>query len=194
MATATARSPTEEYMKANVTIREFTSKDSIAELTELLHASYKVLADMGLHFVATYQSDDITQSRIANARCFIAEVKEKLVGTITYYPSVSRGGKGFANVSERSGFGQFGVLPEYRGLGVGALLLQQAEAQAIKDGVGEFFLDTAAPATHLIELYQKKGYEIVGNVQWEEVNYPSVIMRKVLNSNLAISLVKENGV
>lgn len=149
---------------------------------------------MGLHFVATHQSDEITKSRIESGRCFIAEVEEKLVGTITYYSPVSRGGKGFNNVSERSGFGQFGVLPEFRGLGVGGLLLQAAEAQAIHDGVEEFFLDTAAPATHLIELYQKKGYEIVGNVQWEEVNYPSVIMRKVLNPNLAAALVKENGV
>src|SRR5579864_3313349 len=49
-------------------------------------------------------------------------------------------------------------------------------------GAGALALDTAEPATDLIRFYSRHGYRIVETVQWEEVNYRSVVMSKQLSA------------
>lgn len=169
----------------DIRIRRLNEQDSLEELTELLHQAYKPHAERGLHFVATHQTVEMTRSRLANAVCFVAELDGCVVGTISYYPPKSKGGTGFNREDELSGFGQYGVLPGLKKKGIGSLLLQTVEEYAWRDGVTELYLDTAVPATDLIQLYEKKGYEIVGSIKWEEVNYPSVIMRKILSAPAA---------
>lgn len=65
-------------------IRVFGESDSLEELTELLHRSYKALAEMGLRYLATHQSAQKTAQRFEMGTCLIALIDERLVGTIVY--------------------------------------------------------------------------------------------------------------
>ena len=166
-----------------VTVRRLTEQDDLGELTKLLNRAYARLADMGLNFVATYQDEATTRRRIADAECFVAEADGKIVGTILLrLPGVSHGCDWY-NQPNVAVFGQFGVEPDFQGHGIGSALLAHVEEKAKEAGATELALDTAKPATHLIELYQKKGFRIVDEVQWDITNYRSVIMSKDLDSD-----------
>jgi len=45
-------------------------------------------------------------------------------------------------------------------------------------------LDTSEKAGHLIEYYDKLGYEHVGYMQWDDANYRSVVMSKNLKTKI----------
>jgi hypothetical protein len=44
----------------------------------------------------------------------------------------------------------------------------------------ELALDTAEPALHLIDWYERRGYRFIEYVQWRGKRYRSVIMSKTL--------------
>ncbi len=71
-------------------VRELSPNDSIEQLTELLHRAYAQLATMGLNFTATDQSAEVTAKRIAGGQCFVAEVDQKVVGTIVVQPTYEK--------------------------------------------------------------------------------------------------------
>jgi ribosomal protein S18 acetylase RimI-like enzyme len=151
--------------RPNITIRPLSDLDSIEELTQLLHRAYKILADMQLRFVATYQDVETTRKRISGGICFVAECDGKIVGTITYYSPAHTGGSPFLDLPETAHMGQLGVEPEVRGRRIGKRLIEQVESVAIADGATELALDTAEPARHLIEWYERMGYRFIEHVQ-----------------------------
>lgn len=162
----------------DIIIRTYNDADSISALTGLLHRAYKDLADMGLLYLASHQSDSVTRRRISEGITFLALHSDAIIGTITLYSQV-----GGCEFYQREGvwhFGQFGVDPSYRRLGIGDKLIETVEQYAAKHGAKVISLDTAKPALHLIEYYKKYKYSIVDEVQWNETNYKSVIMAKSL--------------
>ena len=164
----------------DITIREFQKSDSLDELTDLLHRSYKILADMNLKYVATYQDVSITKKRINKGVCFVAVNNEKIIGTVTYYSPENSVGSLWLEKEGVAHFGQLGVEPDYRNKGIGSLLISHVEKFAQKQGVSELALDTAEPAKHLIDWYEKLGYRFIEHCQWKMTNYRSVIMSKKL--------------
>jgi GNAT superfamily N-acetyltransferase len=163
-----------------LSLRPLAPDDDLFELTELLHRAYAQLATMGLHFVATHQDAEVTRARIQGAECYVAEMEGQIVGTIVFRDCLRTGSCEWYDRPDVASFGQFGVEPDMQGHGIGSALLDHVEKRALEVGASEIALDTAAPATHLIELYSRRGYRIVENVKWEEVNYSSVIMSKRL--------------
>ena len=170
----------DELDLSRVTIRPLNDHDSLEQLTGLLHRAYKSLAELGLRYVATYQTVDITRRRVSKGICFVAECDGKLIGTIMYNPDQFTGlwswyeREGVAKIS------QLGVEPSWQGRGLGRMLVEAAETRAREDGAKELALDTAEPATHLIDWYGRMGYRLVGHADWEVTNYRSVIMSKKL--------------
>lgn len=162
--------------------RRLEDYDSMEELTDLLHRAYAPLAEIGLHFVATHQPVEVTVERCAKGKTFVATLDNRLIGTLTYTSRLSSGGG--CQWYERKDvgvFGQFGVLPEFKGTGIGSDLLALAEQEARNEGASELACDTAIPAVHLIHYYTLRGFREVERVQWKEVNYPSVILSKALS-------------
>jgi ribosomal protein S18 acetylase RimI-like enzyme len=161
-------------------IRELSSGDSLEELTELLHRSYKALADMGLRFVATYQDVATTRERISNGVAFVAVIRGTLVGTIVFthpdHTSIPKS-KPIPNAGKLN---QLAVEPSWQGLGIGRRLFDYAEKYALSHGIEALVLDTAEQATHLISWYEKMGYSIVEYVKWEITNYRSAVLIKHL--------------
>ena len=162
-----------------VVLRPLAADDSIDELTAMLHRAYAELAAMGLRFTATHQDSETTRRRIQGAQCFVATVDNQIVGTILLRPPGPRSTKvALYARDDVATVGQFGVEPSFQRRGIGSMLLRQAEQRARELGVTELALDTSEQAHHLIDLYTRWGFRVVDNVQWETVNYRSVVMSR----------------
>ena len=163
-----------------ISIRQLAIEDGLASLTDLLHRAYRPLLEMGLNYTATTQDVETTGRRASEGICFVAESEERIVGTVTlsfedaewindYYrrPGVWR-------------FGQFAVEPDLQCSGVGTKMLDHIEDYAARAGAEELALDTAIPAKHLIDFYERRGYREVDRCQWPGHTYESVVMSKRL--------------
>lgn len=163
-----------------INLKLIESNDSLEELTALLHRAYKRLADMGLRFFATYQTVEDTRERIEDGECFVAYLDNRIVATITLYPTAKADKCEYYNNSGVWYFGQFAVEPELQNKGYGNYCIDFVESYARKNGAKHLALDTSEKALHLVEYYSKRGYCFVQYVQWDSTNYRSVVMSKKL--------------
>ena len=162
----------------DVVIRKLLPEDSITEMTELLHLAYGRLRDMGLRYMATHQGDDTTRERVQSGECYIGVRDGRIVATLTFRAPSETSGCPWYDRPDVASFGQFAVLPDLQGLGVGRALMDLAERRALEAGAVEIALDTAKGASHLIEIYERRGYRIVESADWPETNYVSLVMSK----------------
>jgi ribosomal protein S18 acetylase RimI-like enzyme len=164
-----------------VAIRPIGPDDNIDELTALLHRSYERLGNMGLNYTAVDQSAETTRMRLSQGFGFAAvDPEERIVGTIVFYPPQHSTGSPWLERPDVAHFGQFAVDPAQQRRGIGSRLMDLAEEKAREAGAKEIALDTAEPAIHLIELYQRRGYRFIEYAQWRGKSYRSVIMSKSL--------------
>jgi GNAT superfamily N-acetyltransferase len=165
-----------------VTIRPLGPHDSIKELTALLHRSYAALGAMGLNYTAVDQTPEVTRRRNSGGLCLVAvDPADRLVGTVLFYPPERTGdGSSWFNRPEVAKCGQFGVDPSFQKQGIGSRLADAVEAEARAAHAKEIALDTAEPATHLIEWYGRRGYRFIEYAQWRGKRYRSVILSKSL--------------
>jgi GNAT superfamily N-acetyltransferase len=161
-------------------IRPFAATDSITELTALLHRAYARLAQMGLNYTAVDQSAEVTARRIDGGTCYVASADSQLVGTILVQPTYVQNHCAYFTRPGVACAHQFAVDPRHQGSGIGRLLLERAEQWARESGFLELALDTAEPAHHLVDLYQRLGYRQVGFVHWPGKVYRSVVLSKPL--------------
>jgi GNAT superfamily N-acetyltransferase len=160
-------------------IRPMDADDSFEELTELLHRAYASLGVMGFNYTAVDQSVEVTRRRAATGECYVGLVAEQIIGTLVLVPPGLR--QTHCEWYARPGvwvISQFGVEPEFQGLGIGGLMMTFAERRAAQLGAIETAVDTAAGAAHLIALYAKRGYRQVDHVQWQGKTYRSVVLSK----------------
>lgn len=165
------------------TIRLFNcDKDSVEELTDLLHRAYKRLADMGLNFVATDQTVEYTRNYFKKGECYVltSNCSDKLIGTIFYYTSTWDDSPEVFRRDDTVLFGKFAVDPDLQNQGLGSKLMDFIEEKARSNGKKAIVLDTSEKAVHLIDYYNKRGYEYVHHWQWPDVNYKSVVLQKYL--------------
>ena len=161
-----------------VTIRPLQASDPIADVTRLLHAAFVPLQAQGLNFTSATQTDADTVARAALGTCLVAEMDREIVGTLTVIrPGSAKFGPEF-DVAGAAVITQFGVRPDRQGAGVGRALLLAAETLGRDWGASSLVLDTAEPATELIDWYVRDGYAKAGHVQWKQKTYRSVILQK----------------
>lgn len=163
-----------------IVIRSLDESDSLDEITQLLHRSYKLLADMGLKYLATYQTVQQTRHRIEGGYCLITLRNEKIVGTITFHYPSNHAASTWLERPDTAHLSQFAVEPTSQQQGIGTLLIKNTESMASQKGALFMVLDTAEPAGHLIKWYNRLGYEFVEYANWDITNYRSVILSKAL--------------
>jgi GNAT superfamily N-acetyltransferase len=164
-----------------IAIRPIGPHDGIDELTTLLHRSYAGLGKMGLNYTAVDQSVETTRKRLSGGFAFVAvDRQDRLVGTIVFYRPRRSTGSPWLERPEVAHFGQLAVDPALQRCGIGSRLMDLVEEQARAVGAKEIALDTAEPATHLIEMYLRRGYRFIEYAQWRGKSYRSVIMSKSL--------------
>jgi GNAT superfamily N-acetyltransferase len=165
---------------AGIDYRCLRASDDVGAITEMLHAAYRPLAEAGLRFVASHQDIQTTRRRLAAGETYVAVVGDRTVGIITWRRPGSSVGCEHYRRPDVATFGQFAVDPSFQRQGVGSSLLRLVEDAARSEGFAELALDTSERAAGLIRLYESKGFEFVEHVQWESVNYPSVVLSKKL--------------
>jgi len=153
----------------------------VPAITALLHRAYKKLSDMGLQYWATTQDDATTLKRLSAGHSVLALAGGEVLGTISLYRDCERKGFAWYARHEVCRFGQFAVEPAYQQYGIGRSLMALVEAQARQWGCAELALDTSEQAHHLIAYYAKHGFRSVEHIQWDRVNYRSVVMSKSLS-------------
>jgi len=166
-----------------IIIRDLNQHDSLEQLTSLLNEAYGFLQRMGLKFLATHQGVDITRRRVENARCFVLELNNEIVGTACYYDGSHAKGFPYYQRPDVGTLSQLAVAPKLQGNGLATRLVRHVEEQARRDGCSYLALDTAEPAHHLIDWYKRMGYEFVCYHQWPVTNYRSVVLAKDLESS-----------
>jgi GNAT superfamily N-acetyltransferase len=164
-------------------VRPLSPRDSVDELTRLLHRAYAPLGAMGLNYTAVDQTADVTAKRIAGGQCFVAASDGAVVGTIVVQPTHATNDCAYFTRQGVAAVHQFGVEPSAQGQGVGRSLLAACEAWATERGYHELAMDTAEPATHLVALYTGLGYRHVDIVQWPGKVYRSVVLSKTLRAS-----------
>jgi GNAT superfamily N-acetyltransferase len=164
----------------SVRIRALDQSDAIRELTALLHRAYKQLGDLGLNFTAVDQSEETTRKRVQGGECLVAQVNDRIVGTVTLHTAKQAWHDGWYGRDGVATFGQFAVEPGFQKQGIGGLLMNHIEERARKSGAIELAMDTAEPASHLIEYYTRRGYRFIEYRQWEGKTYRSMVFSKTL--------------
>jgi predicted N-acetyltransferase YhbS len=164
----------------SIVIRPLDPTDSLVELTDLLHRAYASLAAMGLRYMATHQSVEVTRKRVEQGLCLVALDDGAICGTIVVKNASQTRGCAWYDRVDVASIGQFAVEPGLQGNGLGRQLMALTEEQALASGARELALDTAEPATHLVAWYGRLGYRHIEYADWGHTNYRSVIMSKTL--------------
>lgn len=158
----------------NSFILRWARDDDVAEIRHLVNSAYRELADLGLNYTATYQDEDTTRQRLASGRGLVLQSDNRIIGTALFSL------KNYFT-SRRSGYvSQLAIHPDWKAKGLGRLLMDACEDLAWENQIFYIQLDTAIPAQHLVEWYLRRGYKVVGEVQWEGKTYRSFIFEKSL--------------
>ena len=164
-------------------IRPLSPADDLERITQLIHLAYAPHAALGLRYWGTHQSVVDTATRFASGQGFIAELAGEYVGTITVRPPQPESPLKLYRDPYTWSIAQFAVSPGLKGSGLGKALHEAALAHARQNGGRVMALDTAAPATALIDMYRSWGYRQVGEHSWQpNTNYVSVVMSRPLGS------------
>jgi len=152
----------------------------VPELTGILHEAYGTLASKGMRYWASFQTVEDTKQRLGQGESYLAFLESELAGTINLRGPEEAGESLFYRRAGVYSFRQFAVKPSLQGKRIGAKLLDFAEARARDLGATHLALDTSEKADALIALYTRRGYSFQEQVQWDLVNYRSVILAKPL--------------
>ncbi|MHB8631609.1 MAG: GNAT family N-acetyltransferase [Candidatus Limnocylindria bacterium] len=160
--------------------------DEAEAIAALLRDAYADHAAAGLNFSAATATAAQVRERIANGQVYVARQDGRVLGTYNLRTKNDPLGEaGYVN--------SLAIDPALRRTGLGRLLLEHAEAEALRRGLGRMRLDTALPLTDLVGWYERRGYRAVGATHWQGKTYDSVIMQKLLRpgSTGGVTVVEE---
>jgi len=174
------RTPANSNATSLPSLRRLDSRDSLDELTALLHRAFAPLGVMGLNCTGINQSVDVTGRRIAGGECFVALSEGRVVGTLTLYAPDAGSASAWYHRPEVASIHQFAVDPPFQGKGVGKALLKLAETWAAARGYRELALETPHAAKHLVDLYKGCGYRPIESVRFQDKSYVSLVLSKAV--------------
>lgn len=161
--------------------RLINQSDSIEKINQMLRSAYSSLAANGMRYAASHEDIEATRKNIAKGECHLLLINHsEIIGCVMIRrPGAELGPKWYLNPGIIT-FGRFAINPDYQGQGIGSKFLDYIEKRAVELGAKELALDTSEKATHLIKMYEKRGYRFIQYHQWDITNYRSVVMSKAL--------------
>jgi GNAT superfamily N-acetyltransferase len=159
-------------------LREFATADAAA-LTAMLHRSFAELGRSGLNFTAVDQDVDDTLRHAEGATTWLVLDGDTIAATATMRTPPEQELLELSRASalpNRAWLNRLAVDPDYRGLGLASRLWELCRDWARAAGATHVGLDTAAPATHLVELYSHWGFRHEEYIHWPGKTYDSTIM------------------
>lgn len=163
-----------------VVIRALDARDSMIELTNLLHRAYRKQVEMGLEPLAGRQTAEMTRERTASGEAFVAESGGRLVGMILLNEKEAAAFPAHFLKPGVAHFSLFAVDPDSQGRGIGHRLLEVVESRAGALGFTELSLSMAEPDAPLLDFYLRQGFRFVEHWQWPYTNYRSVILTRAI--------------
>jgi GNAT superfamily N-acetyltransferase len=170
----------QEPLVKTIQIRRIDQRDSLDELTSMLHRAFSGLGRMGLRCTCVDQSIDVTARRVRRGDCYVARAGGRIVGTMTLEAPVRGSACHWYRRPEVASLHQFAVDPCEQGRGFGKALLLFASQRARAQGYCELALDTPADASHLIALYLRQGFRIVETMRKPAKDYRSIVLSKTI--------------
>jgi ribosomal protein S18 acetylase RimI-like enzyme len=171
-----------ESIRDRITIRQLEPKDSIRELTDLLHCAFKLDGQHSYAYPAAKQSEEETRMQIANGECLVAELDGRLIGIGMIWPPRLVAQQRWCCFHRSAHLRQLAVHPGFQGLGIGTKLLEYCEQSAIRMGAWE--LAGIAPiGSRQINLYRRANFKLIEYIVREDTNYDSVLFSKWLQKD-----------
>ena len=147
-------------------IREATNADIPAIMEIIVEVVPLMRASGNLQWDSSYPNSAVFAEDVAASQLWVAEIEGAIAGlsaiTTEQYPEYADVGLDInetAIVTHR-----LAVSPRYRGKGVAAALMQQAEQVAIERGINTLRVDTNSANEATRKLFPKIGYRFVGEM------------------------------
>ena len=163
-------------------LRSFVPADA-APLTDLLHQAYAELGASGLNFTAVDQDETTTLRRASGGVSWVLTEGDELIATLTISLPAEAALRTLtpeASEPHRAWLNQLAVRPAYRRRGLAESVRDVGYDWCRSQSATSIGLDTAEPATHLISLYARWGFQTVDHVQWPGKSYRSVVLTRSL--------------
>ncbi|SFS59528.1 GNAT family N-acetyltransferase [Marininema halotolerans] len=153
-------------------IRKANNEDAQA-IQQQLHQAYRPIKKQGFNMEATDVSIVAIRESLLQDEIFV------LVNQQGWIQGTLRLKKRWDNV-KMDHLGWFSISPELKGLGLGRKLIAYAEEYARERGREGIYLDTAKDHPWLPALYEKLGYQKIGEIRWPSQNFDAVQFEKQL--------------
>lgn len=152
---------------------------TIEELTTFIHSCYSIRKEKNLNYLGVHQSVEQTKKRLEGAKCYVALLDDKLIGTSTFRIIREKGGKWYEGNSRILSY-QLATDSRYAMLGLTDKFRKVREECAKNENIDVIIGDTAdnENTQKLLSYIQKCGYRLVDYVSWENTNYYSVVYCK----------------
>ena len=136
-------------------------------ILDLIHRAYAANVAMGFRYSGATETFDSLAQAWREDKVYKLVADGAIAGTIRLTPH-----DGYLGVWRLC------VDPALQRRGLGTALLRFAEEEAARLGLARVRLDTAKPFRDLVDWYRRRGYEVVAEVRYPQVNYPSLVMEK----------------
>lgn len=157
------------------------TSDDAEELLAVTLRAYEPIRQLGIHFAAATADLALVQKNIRDNACYVMEENGRIQATVSIRMpwGPQPGPLGFPHIW------WFAVDPAIGQKGVGSTLLRWVEETVIRDTLKSpaVTLGTADKHPWLCEMYERKGYERVGEKDLGK-GHVTIFLRKVLRPDL----------
>jgi GNAT superfamily N-acetyltransferase len=178
--------------RERVTIRRLESKDSIQELTDLLHRAFKSDGQHSYTYGMAEQSEETTRMQIKSGDCWVAELDGRLIGVVILYPPRPDVRRRWyrPRLSRLSAYLRLvAVHPDFQGVGIGTMLLCHCERIAMKMGAWEL-AGSCPVGSRQLSLFKRRGYRVFRYVSFSGTDHHSVIFAKWMRDGQKESTIR----
>lgn len=148
------------------------------EITEVIHRAFEEKKEKGMNYLGSHQDVETTIKRVGNGICLVALHNDKVVGTLALkILEPTEKGRKWYNGNKYAYSSQLAVHPEYKGIGIGKMLMEKRNEICYQEKVDELLAHTSIHAKDMLNRWKKQGAQFVELLSSEMTNYYAVRMR-----------------